>query len=289
MTRSRQTRPAKAALYLGYTEQEQASLPWARWFRPELAALPANVTEALAVGAVAQALLPEPKQAPALQEPGYLPIETGYTRSGDGGGRVAVLNTFPGVTPEMWDWWFGWHGSDASRYKLWHPQAHVDVSWKDGRDDPDHYVGRVSQVVEYVGAERMQVEIAFVSPACFGFDEARLQRAGEVIICAEIFQRIAGLRVRVGVMAHQLRPIPGGCEMRSRFWLGGKQARLFGIGGKFGEALGQIATLLQPVKEHQLRELLVHDAQEMNHLAAILPELYQAFGPGQVHQTETAA
>jgi hypothetical protein len=28
-------------------------------------------------------------------------------------------------------------------------------------------------------------------------------------------------------------------------------------------------------------ELLVHCAQEMNHLAGILPDLFETFGPGQ--------
>jgi hypothetical protein len=42
-----------------------------------------------------------------------------------------VLTQMPKVTPAMWDWWFAWHGSEAQRYKLWHPRAHISSKWAD--------------------------------------------------------------------------------------------------------------------------------------------------------------
>jgi hypothetical protein len=52
---------------------------------------------------------------------------------------------FPGVTPAMWSWWFGWHGCDTRRYKLWHSPAHLFAAWKDGDDagrhGSDRYIG----------------------------------------------------------------------------------------------------------------------------------------------------
>ena len=47
----------------------------------------------------------------------------------------------PGVTPQMWEWWFGWHGSDSRRYKLWHPRAHVSAHWADGGGGGHYIVG----------------------------------------------------------------------------------------------------------------------------------------------------
>ncbi len=264
---------------LGYPAPELANSPYARFFHPDMAPLPESVTQALAVGAVARELLPPIARAADLLEPGHLPVETGYTHAAGGAAHVAVRSTMPRVTPAMWDWWFAWHGSQALRYKLWHPRAHVAVAWDDGRADLDHYVGRVSHVVEYVGSRCFSVQIAFLPPASLGLDEARLARQGEVAICARIGMRVGGLFFHTGFLLHHLRPIDGGCEMRSRFWIGGANVELRALPGALGRALGALAGRLQAPTETQVRELMVHDAQEMNHLAGFLPELYAAFGP----------
>ena len=70
----------------------------------------------------------------------------------------------------MWDWWFGWHGRDSSRYKLWHPDAHRFSAMAEDRsadrslDDRQRYVGNVSFVDEYVGGTLHQLAIRFVDP-----------------------------------------------------------------------------------------------------------------------------
>ncbi len=264
-------------LHLGYTPQELASSPYAKFYKPHMAALPEHVREAVANGGVAHELLPPVQSASSLQAPGYLPIETGYTLSPDGAIRVFCLTLMPGVTPAMWNWWFAWHGSEAQRYKLWHPQAHVHVAWQDGRADLHHYIGRVSKVVEYVGPSRLDLDIRFVAPASLGLDEARLKADGQVAICAR--GALSGTPLETGWLVHQLRPLPGGCEMRSRFWLGGDNLRQRGMPGTLGKAVSRLATWLQPLTTTQAQELMVHCAQEMNHLAAVLPGIYQAFGP----------
>ena len=53
-----------------------------------------------------------------LLDDGYHATENGYGKTRDGGLQVSARTDMPGVTPAMWDWWFGWHGSDARRYKL---------------------------------------------------------------------------------------------------------------------------------------------------------------------------
>jgi hypothetical protein len=184
----------------------------------------------------------------------------------------------PGVTPAMWDWWFAWHGSEGLRYKLWHPQAHVDVGWEDGRNDLAHYIGRVSNVVEYVGPELMRLKIRFIAPADVGLDEQRLKQNGEVAICARV--GLAGLPFETAWLVHHIRPVAGGSEMRTRIWIAGDNIRPRGMPGGVGRVIGRLAGLTQPIKHEQVTELMVHDAQEMNHLAAILPDLYKTFGPG---------
>lgn len=62
--------------------------------------------------------------AASIVDEGYQQTENGYGILGDGSMQVSVRTDMPGVTPAMWAWWFGWHGSDTRRYKLWHPRAH---------------------------------------------------------------------------------------------------------------------------------------------------------------------
>lgn len=266
-----------ADLHLGYSAAELADSPYREFYRPELAPLAEPVREALLIGAQAPELLYPFERAGELQTPGYWPVETGFSLAADGAARISVLTQMPAVTPAMWDWWFAWHGSEAQRYKLWHPRAHVHAAWADGRRDLPHYVGRLSRVVEYVGAQRLALDIRFVSPASVGLDEARLAVAGEVAICAR--GSLSGTPLESGWLIHHVRPVPGGAEMRSRFWLGGENVCLRGMPAALGRLLGRGISRLQRPDAVQAADLLVHCAEEMNHLAAILPALYARFGP----------
>ncbi|MEY4763700.1 MAG: hypothetical protein RI907_373 [Pseudomonadota bacterium] len=264
------------SLHLGYTPAELANSPYAPYYRPQLAPLPPHVQAALLTGPVAPELLPPLARAADLLQDGHQAVETGYALCPDGSGRVHVLTGMPGVTPAMWAWWFGWHGSDPMRYKLWHPRAHLHVGWADGRSDLSHHIGRVSRVVEYIGAQRLSLSIAFVAPRALGLDEALLQARGEVAICARVgFDHTL---LDTGWVLHHLRPTADGCEMRSRFWAGGRHVSLRGL--RVTDPLTRrVARWVQPIQAQQAADLLVHCAQEMQHLAAFLPELYARFGP----------
>ena len=264
-------------LHHGYTSTELAQSPYAAFFRDEMAPLPEHVKEALLTGGQAYELFPLVDHADELLEPGYWPLETGFGLGPDGSVQVFALTQMPNVTPAMWDWWFAWHGSEAQRYKLWHPRAHISSKWADGRSDLNHYIGRISQVVEYVGPELLSLTIRFVAPASLGLDENRLKRQGEVAICAR--GGIAGTPMETGWLIHHLRPTQNGCEMRSRFWLGGNNVRPRGMDNAIGKLLGRVAANFNPLKANQGADLLVHCAQEMNHLAGILPALHKKFGP----------
>lgn len=266
-----------AHLHLGFDAAERAQSPYARFIHPDMAPLSDAVRAALLTGGVAHELLAPVERACELQREKYWPVETGYTRSPDGATRIFVLTPMPGVTPAMWDWWFAWHGSEAQRYKLWHPRAHVHAAWADGRNDLTHYVGRTSNVVEYVGSQRLNLAIRFVPPSRLGLNEKALAAKGEVAICAR--GAIAGMPIDTGWLIHHVRPTEGGAEMRSRFWLAGANVRPRGMDGAAGKAIGRAAAFLASFTPLQASDLLVHCAQEMSHLAAILPKLHAAFGP----------
>lgn len=260
---------------LGYSAQELAHSPYARFYDPAIAPLQPQVAEALLIGPQADALLPPVGAAPRLVEPGYWPVETGYARPADGSIRVFCLTQMPGVTPMMWDWWFGWHGCEAQRYRLWHPKAHIDARWADGRAD-ESYIGRTSLITEYLGPRIAKGAIGFVRPAAMGLDEARLAAQGEVAICARV--GIPGTALKGGWLLHHLRPVEGGSEMRSRMWMGGENTA---IGDDPGVLARGVARAIRPVAGRLLpspADLLVHNAQEMAHLAGFLPALFDAFG-----------
>lgn len=66
--------------------------------------------------------------------------------------------------------------------------------------------------------------------------------------------------------------------MRSRFWMGGPHIAVRRVPGAASKALRPIASRIPGNPETNGRNLLLHFAQEMNHLAGFLPDLYEAFG-----------
>ena len=87
--------------------------------------LPDHIEQTLSDGEANSARALPRGDVDRLLEPGYLPLENGYTTLPDGTTQVAVLTHFPGTTGEMIDWWFGWHGIETERYKLSPTQAHL--------------------------------------------------------------------------------------------------------------------------------------------------------------------
>ena len=63
-----------------------------------------------------------------LFDPNY-EHKRGFWSGDDGTGyQTAILQNqmfLPGVTGEMFDWWFGWHSIDSLRYKIWDPEDHA--------------------------------------------------------------------------------------------------------------------------------------------------------------------
>jgi len=190
-----------------------------------------------------------------LLAPGYLPMETGLANSEDGGGCVAVWTAWPGTSPEMIDWWFGWHIAKTERYKLWHPQAHYysqpkyDISDVPGLTDRERYVGNTSWVDEFIGPFDSRLAISFHDPATIGLDQASLDAAGYGTVVYATSASSDDGRPRAHLI-HAMRRTPWGCEMRSRFILPP------GVLDVIGAAL------------------LDHCYTEMTHLAGFLPRLY---------------
>lgn len=283
-------RYAQENRYLGYHDVD-LDKPYAKFFTPAVSPVQPQAVEAVAAGRRPTEIsyfLDE--AATRMSRPGYDPVETGWFETRDKQLTVSVLTDMPGVRAEMWDWWFGWHSSESARYKLWHPTAHVFTAVGEDRTanreltDRQRYIGNVSFVDEYLGHEFSRLAIRFFDPRKLGFAEPE---PGNTVIVARV--GLSTAPVAFGWLVHQLRPTDTGCEMRSRFFI--KDMAILPLPrGSYANPAGGVLTsplgrVIQPVLGRVAapdvdvfgRDLVMHCAQEMNHLAGFLPDLYEAF------------
>lgn len=201
----------------------------------------------------------------------------GVRRAPDGRALITCTTELPGVTSAMIDWWFGWHLTDSARYRLWHPVAHVRAQVKEDRshlpDDRARYIGNVSYVDEYIGRSLHRLAIAFHEPSSFGLDGARLDALGGTAVCARTSDRV--LRSEGGRLVHLILPGAEGCTMYSAFLLGEIENQLPLIGPLITRLVNRAATRTRVIGDRFLLDLFQHCAEEMNHLAKFLPQLYR--------------
>jgi hypothetical protein len=255
--------------YLGYQDEDRL-LPFARFYNEIIAPLPAPVRKELAVSPRPAGSLPPLSEAQNLLRAGYADLETAYTLEPDGSGRVAVLTPMPGLTPAMWDWWFGWHGSHDNRYKLWHPKAHLSAAWQDGDQTRQAYIGRTSLIQEFIGPTLQKASIRFIDPAELGL----VSSPDSVFICARA--GLTDIPVEVGWLVHQVRRTEDGAEMRSRFWMGGEHIQLK-MNGFVPDLASTLIRRFRRMSASEVENLFVHCGEEMNHAATFLPQLYNQF------------
>lgn len=248
-------------------------------YQRSMQGMPERVEQAIAAGARHGPDVPL-AQAARILEPGGDGLVDAVVRNSDGILVVACLTEMPGVTPEMWDWWFGWHSISAARYCLWHPEDHVWAGIKEDRmAEPEarkRYVGNVSYVDERLNTPAVQkLAIAFRPPEELGLNTEEVDAQGTAI-CARVHLRPA--KLAMGHLIHLVRRTETGSEMISRFWLGDFESQLPLIGGAVSSLLNRPAIRRRPVSDAMGLNLLAHCAKEMNHLARMLPELYAEFG-----------
>lgn len=270
--------------YLGMRHGDLEGKPYAKYWKPEMAPVQDQVQRALVHGIEASELGLPFSEANRLLEAGYLPLENGFTRLENGQLFVSTLTKMPRVNGRMIDWWFGWHYMETQRYKLWHPRAHLlNRADKMIGDDPqisdrEKYLNNPNYVSEYVGGERIDIVIAFSEPSEF-FDVSRFREANvSTAICGAVGYQ--GLPLGLGVLIHLIRETADGCEMRSRFWLGNIEIRGVPGAGILNRLAGSKLVARRAVPLQLGREMVVHCAMEMNHLASFLPDLYSDYHPG---------
>ena len=220
-----------------------------------------------------------------LLKPGRLACEFGYAVFEDGTGTLANNIKMPGVTPQMFDWWFAWHGLEPLRYKIWDPEDHyasisqnpeknkeASLSMKERYWNTTHYTEENVGALPpgFVATKEVlvpKVPIRFIPPVDFGFDPELLKDFDGTIVCG------GGINDGI-VMCHMLRRgEDGDYELRTRFWFGwnivDKKPVLnlpVPTEGASKEAKGFPLPLI--------KMLLKHNLKEFSNLAKLLPDIY---------------
>ena len=201
----------------------------------------------------------------------HVEFESGVRRLRDGTVEVASLVSMPGVTTDMFRWWFSDYLQTTEHYRMWHPEDHVWMGWEHktlGEIPGSHHL-----VHEYIGGELMKLRIQFAWPQeILGYDPTD---ENTVAICARVGELESSLNI--AEMCHVASNTSAGTELRSRFWLGVIADR---------EAAGWQNFLLSllannpisrqfAVSETEGINLHKHCMEEMNYLADLLPVIYK--------------
>lgn len=196
-------------------------------------------------------------------------LDVGFCVAPDGTGFVANSTFMPGVTAEMFDWWFAWHctGPDL-RYKIWDRDDHyharalspeyvldpnVPMSQKTWGVDHD--------ILEDIGLGADPLILSFRKPSDLGYSMDKIGTSGcSTMVCA------VGRSSTPAVMTHKLVQTDSGAWLRSHFWMG------------YGFQAGNLQKLLPDgvsIPEAVPRALFGHCIKEFSQLASILPAIYK--------------
>ena len=242
---------------------EERALPYAKFYDLPITPIPEEKLAVLAGGPMDPALAMKIEDRNDLFLPGDLPCEMGYCVMDNGAGFLANRTFMPGVTPEMFDWWFAWHGLDSLRYKIWDREDHMYCQTRNPEQarDPklsykEKYWNTRHDVIEAFGPEPKEVVIPFIPPQDMGFDPEKLKDfKGTIVAMAAEDNRT--------VACHFVQPVEGGIELYSRFWFGWHLKD------------GRPARFDDKVMPEQLpKALLLHNIKEFTNLARLLPRIF---------------
>ncbi len=214
-----------------------------------------------------KALLPEELNLLFEGEPGKM--QNGISRLPGGCAAIAFTMDMPGVTPEMFSWWFVWCSLEPIRFKIWNREEHYSCRIISPKRMPEPLLPAAGkcqdilcEVEEDLGYGPEKILVHYRAPEDFGFDREKLRAFPGSIICA-------GDERSPVIAVHFLSPVEGGSRLQTRIWLGccmGKDgARMCMPRGAF--------IPLEPARSHY-----EHVARDFVHLASVLPELYEQFG-----------
>ncbi|MCD7864459.1 MAG: phloretin hydrolase [Clostridiales bacterium] len=254
--------------------EEEKQRSYYKYFEQDMAPAPQESYAAILAGPLTPDKVLPFQERNLLFEPGYLEGEIGWAILPDGTGYLANLTKMPGVTAEMLNWFFAWHGLDNLRYKIWNPEDHYEAVTQNRVRalDPDlTYSERLwdttHEILEDTGMGPDRIVINFKYPGDLGFRADLIgTEACSTIICGKGYGKgQPPFAVPPTFMTHFARDIEGGIELRSRFWMGwtyekGQDVKVLPDGMRYPDMAAM--------------SLALHCAKEYHNLAAILPQLY---------------
>ena len=250
--------------------EEERKLTYAKYWHRDLAEIPEEKLQ-IAAGPVL-----DPSEVLAFENRNdficgkYAGKEIGFCVLKDGTGYVANSTFMPGVTAEMFDWWFGWHSvGDDLRYKIWDKEDHFYA-----RADNPVYVldpnvpcsqktwGVNHEIFEDIGLGPEKLYLQFKCPSDLGYDLSMVGTKNcAAIVCA------VGKGNAPALMTHICQEVEGGIMFRSRFWMG--------YGFDDSGRLVNLKSEEDRVEEKVPRALFGHNIKEFSNLASFLPQIYE--------------
>ena len=216
---------------------------------------------------------------------GYHTRERGWQVMPDGTTFVQGHLFMKDVTPEMFQWWFAWMPADPLRMRMWDPTDHYSMYVSDDTAKricdgslpvPERIWGNLLFAVEDNGtgyeSDRFSYKkLNFRYPTEFGFTEEQI--AAERAKGATITTAMSGPKDGefASSFVHYARPVEGGCEVRSWFFVGYKMDN-----GRLVKTMAD--DMPQAALEQIGRGLTLHCLREYTNLAHILPEAYARCG-----------
>ncbi len=260
--------------------------PYAGFFMPDLR-VPLENAKTLQRGPMPQdqTLSPSIGDFNKLVEAAERYPDAGYAVLEGPSAYVQSRIKMPGVTTEMFKWWFTWHPLEKQRYMLWFPQAHVE----NFVEDPDRLAdtsltyaqrlyGNPNHIEEFIGPSSLKINIHFTDPVILGFDDAALKRSGFTTSASGTLRVSDAPDTTFMVMLHLARDTDRGLELLSRYWIGAHPDFVRFPGGADAPALMHRMGMDRKAIEALSYEMAVHDMTEFNQLARILPGVHAAYG-----------
>ncbi|MDH6269475.1 hypothetical protein M2360_004903 [Rhizobium sp. SG_E_25_P2] len=267
-------------------EQAVRTTPYADFLDTDLS-VPSASAKAIQFGPLdpGEAPTPSAQNLNRLIDPSFKTKDNGYAVLG---GQMAYAQSrivMPGVTTDMFKWWFTWHPVEKERYMLWFPQAHIDTSVADParlKDTSLSYEKRLfnnpNRIQEWIGPSRLDAIIHFSEPAALGFDAQALAREGFTASASAVCYATPAPDIPFTLMVHIARDTSAGMELFSRYWIGAHADMARFANAEKAPSMLQHIGFNEQVAEMTAYEMSVHDMTEFNHLARILPGIHHAFG-----------
>jgi hypothetical protein len=253
-------------------KENEKQYSYAKYYDLPLTPIPEEKLQILANGPIDTSLALKIENRNDLFKLGYLDCEIGYCIMDDGTGYLANLTFMPGVTKEMFEWWFAWHSLEDLRYRIWDPEDHFYARNQNREKVLDASLpmrertwGTTHVILEDIGAGADDLILNFEYPSTLGYEEDKVgSEFCASMMCANGHGPIPGQGV-AAVMTHMIREVEGGIELRSRFWIGYQIIN--------GQPVKLVPDNIRIPVEVPMG-LFAHNLKEFTHLAYILPLVY---------------